>query len=149
MAGSLEGKNYRVSDKSIVLFDLVGAHSGRGNWAIGLPIDGTRETGYMNIEVNPDNSLAVNEVAEVIQSDIDNGREGLIDHVLITNRVAVRMFLQGAISPQSFRNATEDDDTITITALLVGKPRKVVIRSEFDESLQYAISTRDAEGKLV
>jgi hypothetical protein len=149
MAGSIQGKNLRVGNKSIVLFELKGELRANGKWIVGISFDGTRESGYMDFEVSPDSSLAVKEIEEIIEADIADGREEIIDHVLISNRVAIRLFLQGALLPQSFRNATEDDETITITATFASKPRKVVIRSEFDESLEYAVSTRDVEGKVV
>lgn len=100
------------------------------------------------IEVSPD--PVRQEVEAVIKGDIHAGRDELIDHVEITNRVAIRLYLEGVLTLSHFVNALEEEDgTIVVRAELLGKERRLVIRDELDESLEYEISTRDKEGNLV
>ncbi|GCE32022.1 hypothetical protein KDA_75060 [Dictyobacter alpinus] len=140
---TVTGPNFEVSQKHITLFQLQGAHTGN-NWAMSVPFGDTAES-YVLTEVGP--APALDEIVSVIETDRAQGREHLIDHVLISSRVAVRLFLEGILTMEAFKDAEASDESILLTLKLSGRDRRVKIQSEFD--LEYGVSTRDQTGAIV
>jgi hypothetical protein len=144
--GTTSGRNFMYGQGSLKLYELQGVRMGK-NWAIGILLD-RKSKSYLLTEVSP--APVRQEVEAVIQGDIKAGREQLIDYVLVSNRVAIRLYLEGFLKPSHFANAVEEEDgSIVVRAELLGKEHKIVIRDELDDSLEYEISTRDKEGNLV
>lgn len=145
---TLIGRHFSVSPTAITLFHLQGFHSGK-QWVIGFSIAGTGQADdYFLAACEPAPALAG--IEQVIRADIAVGREHLIDHMLLSSRAAVRLFLEGVLTPEHFASAKEDGPTLTITMQVLGKERDVLILGEFDAALDgVPISTRDQFGTIV
>ncbi|GHP00687.1 hypothetical protein KSF_107340 [Reticulibacter mediterranei] len=125
---TIAGKHFSVTPQQITVFGLQGMHWGN-RWAVGIPFGRTVES-YMFTEIAPAPVLA--EIEGVLE---EHGNE----HLLISNRVAVRLFLEGRLPMEAFMDAQETDErSVTLTLPLAGKERQVKIQSEFDLTQEIA-----------
>jgi hypothetical protein len=146
MSGKITRKHFSVSTdgSSIELFGLPGALFSKGTWEIGQSLGGS----YIRVEVAP--APARQFLEDAVREDVKAGKEHLISYVLINSRTAVRLFLEGFLTPALFEQATETSSFVIVKAEVGGKLRDIVIRSE--QELQLAgngVATCDKDGNII
>lgn len=125
------GQHFSVEGRSITLFGLDGSHSG-SNWAIGIALSSSEDTSYLLVEVDP--APARQDILQVIEQDKAAGNLDKICHVVMSSRVAVRLFLDGTLSASNFVNAEEDTiDTSTFLKDGVMRPAIRLLDVKFGE----------------
>lgn len=119
------GENFAVSPRSITLFGLRGSFTSP-NWAIGVNFStkNNGEPSYVMVEVSP--APVINDLLEVIEQDKANGNFEQIQRVVVSSRVAVRLFLDGTLKPSDF-DGTEEGMLDTSPFLEDGVERPVLI----------------------
>lgn len=150
MAAYDDTKPYHVTSQSLTLFQLQ-AFRQQDRWVMSVPF-GEGPESYVLVELRPSSSDTAEEILQVISEDRAAGRAHLIDHILITNRVAAALFLEGTLRVEHFATSTlsEDQTELTLSLLLEEHLWTIKIRSEFDPKLQgMLLSTRDREGNVV
>ncbi len=100
---NLLGQHFAIGSKSIELMKLMGSPDGK-SWIIGILIS---SGDYIPFEVPP--APALKNVLEVIQQDIDDGNISEVRMVAISNRVAVRLWLEGVLTRKEFEGALEGE----------------------------------------
>lgn len=99
------GKNWTVeSDDKIVLFDLVGYNRLGRTWTITVNFLGAE----MLAEVSP--APALEEVLKVVRADEAAGNLGKIFRVVVSSRIAVRLFLEGVLSRTDFESGVTEGE---------------------------------------
>lgn len=121
----------------------------------GLPADNSRDWvididflgkgNYILVQVSP--SSVVRDIEKVIEGDRAEGKEDKIDHVMISNRYAVILFLEGRLTRDVLANAKVEGDNLVVNMYLAGATRKVVIQSE--QTAKYHCATYTADGQVV
>lgn len=108
---SSKSKSYQVSAHEITILGLYGSVEGP-NWVLGILVDSDPSTfdengnpSYLNIVGEPSPVMA--EVMDVIDGDIAAGKDDQIAWVLLSNKVAVRLFLEGYLTANKFIGAKE------------------------------------------
>jgi hypothetical protein len=125
IAGEIEGNSVQIrSTEAIQILGLSGSKKGP-QWVMGIPISRGKKP-YLNLVENP---TPVFHQVEAILASFPGEKH--IDHLLITNRTAVRLFLEGCLTAADFENAICEKDTITLPHVsLWGDSFKVVICKE-------------------
>lgn len=141
-SAKLTGLHFEVGDNMIKFFDLRGGVSGK-SWAIDIRMSANSSVLF---EVDKD-PISPN-VEELIRQDTEAGREHLIDHILLSSRYAVILWLEGRIRREHVEKAIEDDNSITLEGIeFAGKSYKVRIVDE--RELEYHLCTMDSNGEVV
>jgi hypothetical protein len=98
---TIKGERYEIRGNSIELFKLYGEPSGK-YWTVGIPIKGDN---YFLCTVAP--MPALNLVLDAFDDDKAAGNLAKIKLVTVSNRVAVRLWLEGVLTRQDFAKALE------------------------------------------
>ncbi|MEO8581224.1 MAG: hypothetical protein ABI425_01445 [Patescibacteria group bacterium] len=98
------GEHFNVENRSVTLFGLQGSPMGN-SWAIGINFGSGDEPSYVMTQVSP--APAREDVLAVIEQDKADGNLGNIRCVMMSSRVAVRLFLDGTIKASDFDGAEE------------------------------------------
>jgi hypothetical protein len=93
--------------------------------------------------------VTIAKIEKLILADIKAGNESKIDHVLISNRYAVLLFLDGKINREMLETGQVVNGDLVIQMFIEGAMRKVIIRDEKADNLEYHCATIDSEGKSV
>ncbi len=142
---------YEIDGDSLTLMKLQGMHFSQKNWAIGVSLVG--DDNYFLAEVSP--APALDDVLRVIQQDIDAGNYAKIRAIVVSNRVAVRLWLDGTLKVQDFHSAKEGEvqkpemPFIAIAAVQVGPhtfPVVIVPETKVGASM---VATIDSNFKIV
>jgi len=154
-----QGTNWKVEGRSIELFGLHGSHSGNYG-VIGINFGSAEEPAYVLTQV--DSAPAKQDVLDVIEQDEAAGNLDKIATVLVSSRVAVRLFLDGTITPEMVREAeeTQEDtskwledggvyDAIKIPAVKFGAHTFPVIIFSENKIGSSTLATLDADGHIV
>lgn len=96
------GEHYEIDGKSITIMKLEGSFHGE-NWVIGIDLSGGDE--YFNAVVTPAPALPA--ILEVIYQDKLDGNESKIRSIVASNRIAIRLWLEGVITRSNFKDAVE------------------------------------------
>jgi hypothetical protein len=137
----LQGQFYEISPGKITLFGLPGFYSG-SFWAVGTPAGDT----YVPVEVTP--YPVSGEIEQLIAADVAAGKSHLIRGLLVSNRIAVCLFLEGVLTFELFQNAVEQVGQITIPVFAVsGRLLTLLIVPE--TQLNYPFATLDEFGEIV
>lgn len=115
MNTQIQGKNFSINGKRITIFGLNGLPKGE-NWIMGGQF--SEDGSYVDMETVPTPALA--KVLKIIGQDIIDGNYEQIHMVVMSNRVAVRLFLEGALEDVHFINAKEGELNGVPFMLLIG-----------------------------
>jgi hypothetical protein len=102
------GQHYEIDEHSITLFGLGGTRMGKGkDWALGIDREGVEKPSYISIQVPPDPALE--DVVNVIEQEKAHnfGNLGVLARIIMSNRIAVRLFLEGVLNPSDFHQNEE------------------------------------------
>jgi hypothetical protein len=97
--------NKYFSGHVINLFGLKGTHHGQGQWMTTANFGSSQEPAYMLVVHDP--KPANHQVAQLIDTDEKAGQFDQIFRIAVSNRVAVRLYLDGTLSQENFDTATE------------------------------------------
>ena len=118
-----------------------------GNWTVDINFGSNKKPSYMLVECDKPESPISEKIEQLILNDRAADKEALIDHVLISNRYAVLLYLEGRLTREMLESAQVDGDDLVIGLYLAGAMRKVVVRSEL--KAEYHCATIDANGNVV
>lgn len=103
---SFNGKHFQISNKSITIMKLPGTFMGQ-DWAIGFSFS---SDDYTLVQVSPAPALA--QILKVVQQDKEEGNFKDIRLVAISNRVAVRLWLEGILKREDLETAIEGETSV-------------------------------------
>ncbi len=92
------GQNFSVNKRGGTIFGLRSYLSDGGNWLIDVDFFSTGD--YILYEVSP--APVLQDVLDVLQQDIDHGCLKKVKRVVVNNRIALRLLLEGVITPAHF-----------------------------------------------
>ena len=150
MAKRIIGGEYWTveSDNKITLFGLVGYGRLGKTWTITVNVFGVD----MLAEVSP--GPALEEVLKVVRADEAAGNLNKIYRLVVSNRIAVRLFLEGALSRSDFeQGVTEGEVDVSKVFNDNGPALPVVLLEKVrlgDYELRFGIlSEKDVDGGFV
>lgn len=104
MLTQITGQNFSIDGCVITIFGLQGSPDGK-YWDIGIDFLG--EGNYVLVQVDP--APASDEVLSAIQQDIDAENYDKICMVAVSNRIAVRLWLEGVLNHSNFKHAQQGE----------------------------------------
>lgn len=118
-----------------------------GIYTIDINFGSEKKPKYVLVQGNQPEKPISQKIEELILADKAAGKEALIDHVLISNRYAVHLYMEGRLTREMLESAKEENGDLVIDLYFAGAKRKVVVRSEL--KAEYHCATIDAKGKVV
>lgn len=116
-----------------------------GQWIIDADPFGSGS--YILAEVDAPNPPISQKLEKLIEDDRAAGNEDKIDHLLISNRYAVILYMEGRVTREMLEQATQKGKDLVFNLHLAGATRKIIVRNERD--LKYTCATMDADGNVV
>ncbi len=144
----MKKKLFEISGNTVSLLGLPGRKDDK-NWAIGIDMGEGNRINYVMVEQCDQfkDGAIFAKLEKLVNGDIEAGNESKIDHVLVSNRYAVLLFLDGKINREMLEMATDLNGDLIIQMFISGSMRKVIIRDE--NKVKYHCETVDADGNSV
>lgn len=118
-----------------------------GSYTIDINFGSNEEPSYVLVQCDQPEKPISQKIEELILADKADGKEAQIDHVLISNRYAVLLYMEGRLTREMLESAKEEDGDLVIDLYFAGAKRKVVVRSEL--KAEYHCATIDANGEVI
>jgi hypothetical protein len=101
----ITGQNFHIDGSTITIFGLQGFPMGN-DWGMGIDLMGNGK--YINAQVSP--APVLDRILNIIDQDAAEGNLDQIAMVAVSNRVAIRLFLENVLQHRHFKKAKEGEE---------------------------------------
>lgn len=134
----LNGVNYELDGNTINFFGAKGTKFDGGKWGInGL-------LGDIWVQVNPDTMMP--RIAECIADDVSSGNGDKVAQLQLGARQAVVFYLEGKLTREHLKHASEGADFIDIPNVDVDGH---ILTVRIQANPEYGVATADSEGNVL
>lgn len=105
MNTQISGQHFAIDGSHITIFGLQGFPFGGGDWGMSVDLLGNGK--YISAQVDP--APVLERILNIIDQDAAEGNFDQIAMVAVSNRVAVRLFLEGVLQHRHFKKAQEGE----------------------------------------
>lgn len=137
-SANITTKNLEFNGNKLRIFDKIGFNSGQ-NWVINA-FSGC----FVEVDPNPVSP----QISGIINTDIDAGNDGKIDHISLEPSQLLCLYLEGALSVKSIVSA-EDHDSMVVFHDVQFYTSKGFMNLPVWVSDEYSMATIDENGEVV
>lgn len=139
-------KLFEITGRIVSIMGLKGFVDGN-DYTIDINFGTAQNPSYVLAQCSKPEQTILSKIEQLIADDKKAGNEEKIDHILISNRYAVLLFLEGKITREVLESGTVSDGDLVINLYVGGAMRKVVIQAETKSA--YHCATIDVNGEVV